>query len=169
MDTITVLQNQTIYDIANNEYGNIQGVFFLLKDNPETLPNLDAEISPGMKLNIDYSRKKALIVDKPAPILEPISTIYYEIVTLGQSLQDITCQEYGSVEAIFEVMNDNGIESMDEVLATGTKLRFDSTKVVNADVAAYLKGNKIRINTHPDTEQGQGIDFMEIEKDFIVK
>lgn len=49
--TYIVIDGQTIYDIAIQFYGSIDGVFLLLQDNP-TLNGLDTILTAGQKLKI---------------------------------------------------------------------------------------------------------------------
>lgn len=50
MDQTTVIQGQTIWDIALGQYGSIEGVFALLDQNPQLL-DINANLHPGMQLN----------------------------------------------------------------------------------------------------------------------
>lgn len=68
--TVQILDRQTIWDIAIQEYGSVDGVFKLMNDNPEKVPSLDANLIPGdfLKIlsgptdnvNLDYYRKNNL-------------------------------------------------------------------------------------------------------------
>ena len=49
---ITVQERQTIFDIAIQEYGSVEGVFLLWKDNPDKIPSFTQQLVPGTKLNI---------------------------------------------------------------------------------------------------------------------
>lgn len=51
MKHITVLQGQTIFDIALEQYGHVSGVSRLIKDNPD-LDGLNANLSAGDRLLI---------------------------------------------------------------------------------------------------------------------
>lgn len=51
---ITVLERQSVWDIALQEYGSTEGVLQLLTDNPEL--NLETSPTPGIKIKIDDSK-----------------------------------------------------------------------------------------------------------------
>lgn len=50
MNKVTVKNDQTIYDIAVQEYGSIEGIFWLMEDNPEL--NLQDDLVVGGQLLI---------------------------------------------------------------------------------------------------------------------
>lgn len=58
---ITVGQGQTIYDIAIQEYGSIDGVDLLLKDNPSL--DMATMLAPGSILHIKSEPIDKAIVD----------------------------------------------------------------------------------------------------------
>ncbi len=63
MKVITVYDEQTIYDIAIQEYGHVDGVDLLLQDNPE-LQGYDSIINAGQLLKIIQEPINKDIVDK---------------------------------------------------------------------------------------------------------
>lgn len=63
---ITVLKEQTIWDIAVQEYGSAEGVFQLMEDNPE-VTGLDAVLTVGQLLKI-----------KTAPLEQSILNFYQD-------------------------------------------------------------------------------------------
>jgi hypothetical protein len=81
---IIVLPNQTIFDIAVQCYGHVDGVELLMEDNPGIITHLTMVITPGMKLNIispvidatvvEYYLKNKIVpatgVGLPAPATE---------------------------------------------------------------------------------------------------
>lgn len=50
MKTITVIENQNLWDISLQEYGDIEAVFYIVEANP--LLKIDSEIASGQKINI---------------------------------------------------------------------------------------------------------------------
>ena len=50
--TVLILDRQTIWDIAIQEYGSDEGIFQLMKDNPEKVPSLTTNLIPGDRLRI---------------------------------------------------------------------------------------------------------------------
>ena len=50
----TVIEAQSLIDIALMYYGNIDAVFTILQNNPEL--NFDAPIVPGTKINVELDK-----------------------------------------------------------------------------------------------------------------
>lgn len=44
---VTVKSGQSIFDIALQEYGSVEGVYNLMQDNPARIPSLDVDLLPG--------------------------------------------------------------------------------------------------------------------------
>lgn len=59
MKTITVQPRQTIFDIAIQYYGDVEGVDFLLLDNPDL--SLNNDLVYGQKLTIRDEVKNSVI------------------------------------------------------------------------------------------------------------
>ncbi len=55
-------EQQSIYDVAIQEYGTVEGVFLLLADNPDVIQSLDSFLNPGDVLEIQDDPET--IVDK---------------------------------------------------------------------------------------------------------
>lgn|GEM_PF-1055726 len=53
MNKTIIANRQTIWDIALQRYGTIEGVFQILADNPNAIANLDAALAPGTVLRIN--------------------------------------------------------------------------------------------------------------------
>lgn len=53
MNKVVMGFGQTIYDIAIQETGGVEGVFDLMKSNPTVIPNLNAQPTAGSKLMVD--------------------------------------------------------------------------------------------------------------------
>lgn len=54
MPTVRIISEyaQTIYDVAIENYGSAEGVFALMADNPDVIPDLNMILPPGSKLQI---------------------------------------------------------------------------------------------------------------------
>lgn len=51
---ITVLERQSVWDLAVQEYGSSEGVYQLILDNPEL--NFEVTPTPGTKIKIDDTK-----------------------------------------------------------------------------------------------------------------
>ncbi len=68
------------------------------------------------------------------------------IVTEGQSLVDVAIQELGSVEALFDLADANGLAITDELTPGRVLVVPDSAAAVPA-VVSYFSARQQRINT----------------------
>ena len=65
-----------------------------------------------------------------------------------QNIIDIALQEYGSVEAVFDLLDDNPqLLSLNEVLEVGSVISIDESKIVNPEIVQFFKDNNIKPTT----------------------
>ena len=57
---VEILDGQTIFDIAKQEYGNVECVWQLVDDNPAVITSLNVALVPGSKLNIQADKTKVV-------------------------------------------------------------------------------------------------------------
>lgn len=69
-------------------------------------------------------------------------------VTDGQCLMDIAIQEYGSVEALFDLAKDNGLEVDDDITA-GQVLQIRDTlpDTADPDIVEYFTKMGFKVNS----------------------
>lgn len=65
------------------------------------------------------------------------------IVVNNQSLMDIAIQEYGTIEAAFDIAVANGMEVTDR-LVPGSQLSLPPSNYEDRDIADYFKARRIR-------------------------
>ena len=89
----------------------------------------------------------------------------------NQNIYDISIQEYGSVEGIFNLVTENDL-GLSTIVEVGSTLNANS-EVINKKIANYYKthsapatGNKILLDAEPVLE---GIEYWAIEVDFEVQ
>lgn len=68
------------------------------------------------------------------------------IITEGQSLVDVAIQELGSVEALFDLADANGVAITDQ-LTPGQALEVPASSAAVPAVVGYFSGRGQRINT----------------------
>ncbi len=68
------------------------------------------------------------------------------IVTEGQSLIDVAIQEYGSVEALFDLADANGL-AITDLLTPGQVLAVPSSAAAVPSLVSYFRARAQRINT----------------------
>lgn len=64
MSKVNVADGQTLWDIALQEYGSVEGVFILMAENP-FVGNINQELEPGIQLNV-----------KSEPIAKDVKSYY---------------------------------------------------------------------------------------------
>lgn len=57
MTQIKTVENQTVFDIAKQYYGNIEAVAEILENNPQIVASMDEPIPVGKIINIDTESK----------------------------------------------------------------------------------------------------------------
>lgn len=62
----------------------------------------------------------------------------------GQSLFDLALQEYGAIEAVFDVMENNNISNINSPISDGDKIVIKG-EIVNPSIASYYKENNIKV------------------------
>lgn len=60
----------------------------------------------------------------------------------GQSLFDIALQEYGSIEAVFQLAEDNAFSEITQFINPGTEVMTSESK--NKNVSNYYLQNKVK-------------------------
>lgn len=86
------------------------------------------------------------------------------IVKLNQSLFDIALQEYGDVQGVFFLVDDNGLNSIDANVYEGDELQVRD-EVIDKETKEYLEDHELAT---VDNVRGKGIGYMRIEKTFKV-
>jgi len=64
-------------------------------------------------------------------------------VLANQTLFDVTLQEYGSIEALFDLIQDNGKQGVNDSLYTAEVLTIDSTKVKSQPIVNLYLAKQI--------------------------
>lgn len=79
-----------------------------------------------------------------------------ETVTEGQNLVDLAIQHYGSVECVFDLIDDNPdtVLNLDYEAAPGDVLNIDESKIVKPDVVKYYRDRNIRLNNGQEVPTG---------------
>ncbi|MBP2833503.1 hypothetical protein J8281_15010 [Aquimarina sp. U1-2] len=94
----------------------------------------------------------------------------------NQTIFDIALQEYGGVEGIFSLLDDNGFYQVDRELSVYEDLRINSSPTRRDIKAFYVSRNILPANgiskedlTLLDVQdRPDGIGYMTVEDDFIV-
>ena len=52
---ILIEDRQSIMDVAMQEYGDVEGIFLLMADNPDVIISLNTQLQPGDRLGIQQN------------------------------------------------------------------------------------------------------------------
>lgn len=145
--------NQSLMDVAINQYGGGSYVFQLLADNPG-LDDIGDLLPPGTSLWVDSTEaekrtenefRMASVVTRIAPI--PRTEV---VVKQGQSLSDIAIEYYGDLSHIFQVLQDNPqLQSTETVLEEGDRLKVNSSIAENKAENEFEYLNTVKPSPEP--------------------
>lgn len=65
----------------------------------------------------------------------------------NQSIYDITAQNFGTLDNLVDVSNDNGL-SLSGLLTTGQELTINNSGLGEADIKKYINENEITFNNN---------------------
>lgn len=91
----------------------------------------------------------------------------------NQNILDISLQEYGSIETVFDMLEDNNRFDLTDNLSVYEDLNV-GREAFKKDIVAYYKANSVKPATSATDEEElligvfTGIDFMIIEEDFFI-
>lgn len=91
----------------------------------------------------------------------------------NQNLLDIALQEYGSIETVFDVLEDNDRFDLTDDVSVYKDLQV-GREAFKKDIVAYYTANNVKPATSSTREEEllladlSGIDFMIIEEDFFI-
>lgn len=134
-------EGQSIIDQAIKQYGHIEAVVQLSKDNNL---GVDAQFAGVKVLVVDesmipvYQIKKALTPEKV------IATTRKVKLATNQNLIDLCLQEYGSLDQLVALHRDNGLSVINGADA-GSELMILNSRITDNSFVPYLKkkGRKI--------------------------
>jgi hypothetical protein len=63
MKQITVIENQTVFDIAIQEFGNVEAVFLVLEDNPDIKNEETVTLYDGIDFDIAHYIKAGSVLN----------------------------------------------------------------------------------------------------------
>lgn len=111
---ITVQQGQNIYDIAKMYYGGVEGVQYLIADNPTVITDIRAALVPGTVLNINSDAVNSVIVrqlksrDERVPLNEKTAVFANDDNYEFDVWEDLSSSAGGSVVVNHVLVRSNG-------------------------------------------------------------
>lgn len=181
-------QGQNIYDFCLEKYGTLENIFNVIDENSLTL---NSDLNSGQELNSDTLNKGDNLVKlyisnrniKPnnngegftflSTVIDTTLTETEDLIQEGQNIFDIAIQEFGGLEFIFNLLDDNNF-TINTYLNASQILNISNSDLGNQDIKDYVKRNNYKINngiTYPTT--GSQLDALLqwpefIDKDIII-
>lgn len=140
MRKVTKIKEETLVDIAIEEYGGLEGIISLAKLNGLAI---DATLSLDTLLMIDEDVES--VVRKTVPLNVSISDPLIsseKLIQNGQNIIDLVIQEYGSVEGIISFLRSNGLAPTGDP-TTNSVLKIDLLAVTDKNTRNYFAGRFI--------------------------
>lgn len=139
MSNYTIKYGESIYDVALKLYGDSSFALLLIAQNPE-LENLNNSNITGLTIQFE-----PIVVTAFKPVVTT-DTVPEKIVTIreDQNLFDISLQEFGTIERVFDVISLSGIENINQTEIKGTSFKyvFEKGKIQN-----FFNDKKIFVST----------------------
>jgi len=159
-----VSQGETIGDIANRTYGNLNYIYKIIQDNPFiTGVDFDFSSNPGSVIIWDNS----FIISEPPELKQATSasasTIGQYKAINGQGLFDICLQVYGTLDLLYKLIADNGIDNVNITDLAQKVFIFDTTLIQNS---ALLKKNNIENVIYATQISDQGSFNLDFDSSF---
>ena len=162
MATIKVNIDEDVYDVANRAYGHPLGVHWLIEDN--NLSGIMATVVVGQTLKIRNATIELIPIQAIQFIQEKNSD--YSIDEY-QSVFDLAIEKHGNIEGVFLIIEENGYDGITEHLWAKRAIQVNAS-AVNPRLKTLL-ANFMPIATIEQADKSDGIGFMYIERNFIVR
>jgi hypothetical protein len=65
----------------------------------------------------------------------------------GQTIFDVALQHFGSIEGVFELMEQNGLTTVNADITAGDKLKLNIDEPIDKAIATYFKNNQITVSS----------------------
>ncbi len=163
--SINIKAGENLFDAAIRMYGDMSGLLHLVEFNNVGFTD---EIRAGQVISgddISFEKKTVNVI-----LLTEIIPNSIE-VEAGQSLFDIAVQEYGSIEGLFHLTQDNNLSLTEELEpAKSISVRTEASK---QNVVDFFKGRNLKpatglTPTENEQLKPEGIEYWAIEYDFVV-
>lgn len=141
--------NQTLFDVAVQQYGTVQAVIDLEGDN-DLLYTTDFTLATGTELKI---KTAGTSIKEEASTAEADAAAEQYAITVRpyQTLFDVAVQEYGGVEGIMDLFSDNPdlLYTTDFTLPQGTLLNIKTagSERTKSDVQKYYRQRGLKVCT----------------------
>lgn len=130
---------KTLFDLSVELYGDVSYSFKLLEYNP-SISDLQAEISVGEIITYDDAFVIDLNFEKSVE-----ATAKYFTAKESQSVFDLAIQLYGSVDYVFQLLEDNtNLGDINNEFCVGVNIKYEEQTFA---ITEYFRTNRIYITT----------------------
>lgn len=162
MATTKINIDEDIFDVANRVYGHPLGVIWLIEDN--NLSGITTTVVAGQTLEIRNATVELIPIQ--AIQFKQVKTLDY-LIDEYQSIFDVTIEKHGNIEGVFLILEENGYGGITEYLWAKRPIKVNAS-AVNPRLKTLL-ANFMPIATIQPNEKSDGIGFMYIEQNFIIR
>lgn len=144
-------QNESVFDVASNRYGDLAGFARILNDNPEiiqgdgTVDQFRVSYLVGARLTTSTELER-ITVQKTDVEKTQGTPIYISGVL--QSVFDVALTEYGGIGGLALLLADNP----DLVLANGNMRQFRQSHIIQKNAFINLKAKAAMLKLRPQSE-----------------
>jgi hypothetical protein len=161
METTKTLKDENPFDIAVRKYGHVLGVFWVLEDNELT------EINQVFAADVDLKirNEKVRLLEVGQVIYKRKKLARYRLAP-RQGFFDVLIENQGTIEAAFDLVDLNKFDGFTEHL-----FEADELEILEA-AAPRIKdslGKYMPIATITEEDKSDGIGFMFVERNFIIR
>lgn len=130
-------------DIALQECGGVEGILSVAKLNGFAL---DGELATAGLVVIDEAIEASVKQLLPLFASKPVVAQNKVVVANGQSLADLSMQEYGSLEGLLSLVKLNGL-SFTADPTSGATIAIDLLNIADVSARKYYKDRAMVVNT----------------------
>ncbi len=167
---VTVLQDQSWFDLAVQELGTVEGVFGLL-GSADVLSDYPAS-GRLLKITEEVLALEYEPLDLQSAGSRALSSFKHVTVLQDQSWFDVSLQELGSIEGVFGLLNPSG-DTLDVNPSCGREVKILASAVIIKNNTAWYQQHSIKpatgISAGSTIVIDSGIGYWAIEVNFVVQ
>ena len=166
---VTVLQDQSWFDVAVQELGTVEGVFDLI-GSADVLSDYPAS-GRLLKITQEVLALEYEPLDLQSAGSRALSSFKHVTVLQDQSWFDVAVQELGSIEGVFGLLNPSG-DTLDVNPSSGREIKVLASDVIIKNNTAWYQQHGVKPSTGISAGStiviGSGVGYWAIEVNFVV-
>jgi len=142
---IYTFTGQTVWDIATQQYGSISAVWKVLADNQSLSVDTVIPVNSPVIIDTNYKAIPESFDESSIKITPKHKT--HQVALENQNIWDFALQEYGTIEAVFELMAANGINGLDSNLTTNKRYKLPNTINIQKHIQEHYGKTNTKVVT----------------------